>query len=244
MHISYVSVIGHDASTPEQLRLTMPTVIAPRYGTPPTGLPIWGPNRGNAMELSVSVHMTQPITAVSSPTHPVAMTLGSPVKVLTGDFQPSMAYIYLHESSTFLEKDVVILISSQKLDHPRCSVERYLPSEGAEETTDAYALTLVPRFNLPPLPGQEYVFLVDRSGSMSGSRITQVKAALQIMLKSLPSKNTCFVSRHRFDLRIVVPNDHRHRISCPLDRTTTPFGRRRERTVPRRLRRRADMSTA
>jgi len=155
-----------------------------------------------------------------------------------------MAYIYLHESSTFLEKDVVILISSQKLDHPRCSVERYLPSEGAEETTDAYALTLVPRFNLPPLPGQEYVFLVDRSGSMSGSRITQVKAALQIMLKSLPSKNTCFVSRHRFDLRIVVPNDHRHRISCPLDRTTTPFGRRRERTVPRRLRRRADMSTA
>jgi hypothetical protein len=179
----------------------MPTVIAPRYGTPPANLPIWGPNRGNTMELSVSVHMTQAITAVSSPTHPVAMTLGSPVKELTGDFQPSKAYVYLHESSTFLEKDVVILISSQKLDHPRCSVERYLPSEGAEETTDAYALTLVPRFNLPPLPGQEYVFLVDRSGSMSGSRITQVKAALQIMLKSLPSKNTSFVSRQWFGVR-------------------------------------------
>ena len=192
MHISYVSIIGHDASTPEQLRLTIPIVIAPRYGTPPA---TWDPNLGNTMELSISVHMTQSITAVSSTTHPVAMTLGSPVKELTNDFQPSQAYIYLHESSTFLEKDVVILISSQKLDHPRCSVERYLPSEGAEETTDAYALTLVPRFNLPPLPGQEYVFLVDRSGSMAGSRITQVKAALQIMLKSLPSKNTSFVSR-------------------------------------------------
>jgi uncharacterized protein YegL len=38
------------------------------------------------------------------------------------------------------------------------------------------------------------VFLVDRSGSMEGSRMEQVKAALQIMLRSLPSNNTYFVS--------------------------------------------------
>jgi len=108
------------------------------------------------MDLSVSIHMTQPVTAVSSPTHPIAMTLGSGTKELSGDFQPNKAFVYLHEEKTFLEKDVVILVSSLKLDTPRCTVERLSPSENVQEITDAYALTLVPRFNLPPLPAQEY----------------------------------------------------------------------------------------
>jgi len=84
------------------------------------------------------------------------MTLGSGTKEVSGDFQPNKAFIYLHEEKTFLEKDIVILVSSPKLDVPRCKVERHFPSEGVQEITDAYALTLVPRFNLPPLPAQEY----------------------------------------------------------------------------------------
>ena len=131
-------------------------MIAPRYGIAPKDLPPWGPNTGNRMDLSVSIHMTQPITAVSSPTHPIALTLGSGTKEVTGDFQPNKAFIYLHEEKTFLEKDVVILVSSPKLDFPRCTVERHFPSGDVQEITDAYALTLVPRFNLPPLPAQEY----------------------------------------------------------------------------------------
>ena len=42
------------------------------------------------------------------------------------------------------------------------------------------------------LVSTEYIFLVDRSGSMGGSRIHSVKAALQILLRSLPSRNTTF----------------------------------------------------
>lgn len=38
----------------------------------------------------------------------------------------------------------------------------------------------------------EYVFLVDRSGSMEGGRIEAVKAALQILLRSLPTRKTTF----------------------------------------------------
>jgi hypothetical protein len=108
------------------------------------------------MDLSVSIQMAQPVTAVSSPTHPIAMTLGSGTKEVSGDFQPNKAFVYLHEEKTFLEKDVVILVSSPKLDFPRCTVERDFPSGGVQEITDAYALTFVPRFNLPPLPVQEY----------------------------------------------------------------------------------------
>lgn len=76
-------------------------------------------------------------------------------------------------------------------------VERFTPEDGAEELTDAYALTLVPRFDLPPLPSQgtcpiwvpfdgtnnplpEYIFVVDRSGSMGGAKMAAVKSSLQV----------------------------------------------------------------
>ncbi|KAH7094025.1 von Willebrand factor type A domain-containing protein [Auriculariales sp. MPI-PUGE-AT-0066] len=54
------------------------------------------------------------------------------------------------------------------------------------------SLTLVPRFAAAPIPSQEYIFLVDRSGSMSGGRIRAVRDALQIMVRSLPSKGSTF----------------------------------------------------
>ncbi|KAG8808602.1 hypothetical protein FRC17_003876 [Serendipita sp. 399] len=190
VHISFVSIVPHDGSSPQALRITMPTAIAPRYGTPPTNIP-WFHNAQNCFELSVSVQMSKPITSVSSPSHPIGLTLGCHQRELAGDHDPSKAFVYLGES-TMLDKDIVIIISAQGLDTPRCSIERWLKGEGAEETTDAYALTLVPKFDLPALPRQEYIFLVDRSGSMKGKRITAVKAALQILLRSLPSRDTSF----------------------------------------------------
>ena len=106
--------------------------------------------------------MSHPVTSVSSPTHPIGLTLGSATKELEGDYQPSRAFVHLNDS-VFLDKDIVILVSAQKLDQPRCTVERWLgTANAAGETTDAFALTLVPKFDLPPMPAQEYVFLVDR----------------------------------------------------------------------------------
>ncbi|KAG8822813.1 hypothetical protein FRC17_009457 [Serendipita sp. 399] len=191
VHISFVSIVPHDGSSPQTLRIIMPTAIAPRYGTPPTNIPWFRQNAQNRLKLSVSVQMNKPITSVSSPSHPIGLTLGCHQRELAGDHDPSKAFVYLGES-TLLDKDIVIIISAQGLDTPSCSVERWLKSEGAEETTDAYALTLVPKFDLPALPRQEYIFLVDRSGSMGGGRITAVKAALQILLRSLPSRNSSF----------------------------------------------------
>ncbi|PVF97085.1 hypothetical protein CPB86DRAFT_760872 [Serendipita vermifera] len=191
VHISFISIVTHDASSPQTLRITMPTSIAPRYGSPPTNIPWWKPNNHNRFDLTVAIQMNKAVTSVSSPSHPIGLTLGCAEKELKGDFEPSKAFVYLGDSA-FLEKDIVVVISAQGLDVPRCSVERWLASEGAEETTDAYALTLVPKFDLPPLPNQEYIFLVDRSGSMEGGRMESVKASLQIMLRSLPSRDTTF----------------------------------------------------
>ncbi|PVF97084.1 VIT-domain-containing protein [Serendipita vermifera] len=191
VHISFISIVTHDASSPQTLRITMPTSIAPRYGSPPANIPWWKPNNHNRFDLTVAIQMNKAITSVSSPSHPIGLTLGCAEKELKGDFEPSKAFVYLGDSA-FLEKDIVVVISAQGLDVPRCSVERWLASEGGGETTDAYALTLVPKFDFPPLPNQEYIFLVDRSGSMEGGRMESVKASLQIMLRSLPSRDTTF----------------------------------------------------
>jgi hypothetical protein len=131
----------------------MPTSIAPRYGVAPINIPWWKSNNSNRFDLTVAIQMNKAITSVSSPSHPIGLTLGCAAKELKGDFEPSKAFVYLGDSA-FLEKDIVVVISAQGLDVPRCSVERWLASEGAEETTDAFALTLVPKFDLPPLPSQ------------------------------------------------------------------------------------------
>ena len=53
-------------------------------------------------------------------------------------------------------------------------------------------LSIVPKFNIPSVPRQEYIFLVDRSGSMGGQRIETAKRALVMLLRALPTQNTWF----------------------------------------------------
>ena len=81
-----------------------------------------------------------------------------------------------------------------------------LYAEHPKEDQVAVLASLVPTFE-PPAPQEElevledeepempcieiaknthFIFIIDRSGSMSGSRIAQAKAALRIFLKSLP----------------------------------------------------------
>ncbi len=47
----------------------------------------------------------------------------------------------------------------------------------------------------------EYIFILDRSGSMGGGRISQAKQSLKLFLKSLPSKSkfnvVSFGSNHK-----------------------------------------------
>lgn len=130
----------------------MPTAIAPRYGQGPLNIPWFRSNARNRFELTVAIQMSKPVTSITSPSHLIGLTLGCDEKELKGDFDATKAFIYLGDAA-FLDKDIVIVIAAQGLDVPRCSVERWLASEGAE-TTDAYALTLVPKFDLPALPSQ------------------------------------------------------------------------------------------
>jgi hypothetical protein len=116
---------------------------------------MWGSSRlsSSALDFSVAVEMTSQIKAITSPSHPIAMKLGESTLEPSSEFDPMKARISL-SSPTLLEKDIVIVLNCQGLDKPRCMVESFSPEEGGQEYTDAYALTLVPRFELPSLPSQ------------------------------------------------------------------------------------------
>ncbi|EJD54067.1 VIT-domain-containing protein [Auricularia subglabra TFB-10046 SS5] len=190
VNISYVSIVSHDGKL-DSLRLTLPLSIAPNYGKPPASLgEKFNQIRGTSkpFELTMAFSMTSNISSITSQTHPIGLSLGTLSPDSEGAFDSTKAHVSLN-TGDMLDKDVVIVLKSDKLDHPRCVVER---SVRQDETSDAVALTLVPRFNLPPLPAQEYIFLIDRSGSMGGGRIAAVRTALQIMLRSLPSRGSRF----------------------------------------------------
>jgi len=191
--IEFVSTISHDGKL-DTLRLTLPLSIAPNYGVSPdslrTMMPLFHRIRGSkrAFELTMEFNMSSNIQGITSATHPIALSLGTRSPDTATSFDPSKAHVAL-STDQMLDKDVVIVLKAEGLDHPRCVVERRILNGSV---SDALSLTLVPRFNLPPLPEQEYIFLIDRSGSMQGGRITAVRAALQIMLRSLPSSGTRF----------------------------------------------------
>ncbi|KAE9394564.1 hypothetical protein BT96DRAFT_923425 [Gymnopus androsaceus JB14] len=111
-------------------------------------------------------------------------------KYITATAPSHFASVSLADITGFLTQDVVLVINAEGLDTPRCFIESH-PSADHEST--AIALTFVPRFSLPDVPGgMEYVFLVDRSGSMQGRSMQLVQEALVVLLRGLPSVGTTF----------------------------------------------------
>jgi hypothetical protein len=183
--ISFVSLISHEGVN-DTLRLTFPTSIAPRYGIPPeqSDHRVGSLADASTLEFSLSVEVGATITTISSPSHPISSHLGrsrpadDSKSESESEFDVQKAYISL-SSTTFLDKDIVIVLSCRNLDKQRCVVESSVSADGLH-ASEAYALTFVPRFKLPPLPRQEYLFLVDRSGSMGGGKMHALRSSLQV----------------------------------------------------------------
>ncbi|KAJ7079774.1 von Willebrand factor type A domain-containing protein [Mycena belliarum] len=195
IELVYATELSEDEEN-DSIRFHLPVHIGARYGQGPQTAPsvfkstVFISPSSNTPFLSITANVEgiAPISKIGSPSHTVSTELGPDPKLPNYKELPFSNYARISLSSdAALDKDFVLTIKSAGLDAPRCVAELHPVHD-----TLALALTLVPRFKLPDLSRQEFVFLVDRSGSMGGKRIAAARKALVVMLRALPHQDSLF----------------------------------------------------
>ncbi|KAJ3552371.1 hypothetical protein NM688_g4182 [Phlebia brevispora] len=182
--LTYVMDLLDDDSE-KQIRFQIPMYVGQRYGDLPPGMVHALSPSQTRIRFNVQIQTKGQIRPqdVNSPSHPAI----SVARYQTHLGRPSRHRITVkYRSRQFLDKDFVLRVQAAGLELPRCFLER------DDRGTVAMQLTLMPHFELPPVAAQEYIFLVDRSGSMGGSRIGTAKRTLILLLRTLPSEHTIF----------------------------------------------------
>ena len=175
LKLTYVSELSiADGS----IRFVLPTTVSPRYApsqdrsgvgrpdsqalNPPVS---WTVPYG--LHLSVRLALTGAIGRIESPSHPIAIALND-----------GEATVTLAQREAALDQDFVLAIEAPALAAPQAWLERN------DDGDDAVAIAFAPARSAEASPA-EVIFLVDRSGSMAGSSINEVRNALQLCLRSL-----------------------------------------------------------
>jgi Vault protein inter-alpha-trypsin domain/von Willebrand factor type A domain len=219
IEICYITELkGHLSG--DGILVTIPTSVAPRYGTPPSSFLSSTASKSlavpaeNGLQIQIQVSSPVAINSIESRTHPVSIEMGSHGHTATkdirnlaktrnsSDYDPTRARATLCDRSACLGKDFVLLI--------QCRGGTLLASRAIQETHPKLAKhsALMVSINLrdmftpnviAPKAQSEIIFLADRSGSMK-DKIEALKTAMGFFLKSLPTNcsfNICsFGSKH------------------------------------------------
>ena len=164
VEITYIGELKHDAEA-DGIRFTLPTRIAPRYGTQTQFETTKSLNASEKGGISIVVDASMAdgsfIRGIQSPSHPIAVTMGNVSTSTASDPKMSDASATLTLGSAELEKDFVLIVLTKEIGTPKVLLETH-PTIANQR---AMMLTLVPQFTLPP-SHPEVVFVADRSGSM------------------------------------------------------------------------------
>jgi len=174
-----------DEGRQDHIRLQLPMAIAERYGEIPAAMvDASTTNERTRVQIAVDVQTSDVIRDIRSPTHLITRMR---YKTRTGrKSERRMSATW--SSTSFLDQDFVLTVHALGLDKPRCFAE-IDPQRG---DTIAMQLSFVPKFKMPRVAAQEYIFVIDRSGSMSGAPIETAKRTLGMLLHLLPDSQTTF----------------------------------------------------
>ena len=175
LELTYVAELMFEG---DALRFSLPTTVAPRYAPLEDRVGIGRPDSEalNPPQLTEVPYgltfqaIVSPLTQVrqiESPSHPVVVALGT-----------DGATVSLSQQNAALDRDVILLMGLADATQPQIVLER------DDDGRMAAAVTMRPTLSID-LAAADVVFVVDRSGSMQGSSIEQVRNALQLCLRSL-----------------------------------------------------------
>ena len=170
-----------------KVQLLLPLALAQRYGAPPEQLEDAAGHLGRVrLRITVEIQMSGQILSVDSPSHQNGVFLEEYVTHYGRSSRRRVTAKF--NSMTFLDRDFELVIQANELERSRCFAETDPRLPG----TIALQLTVIPHFQLPPIPEQEYLFLIDKSGSMSGGKLDMAKQCVSLLLRCLPDGNTVF----------------------------------------------------
>ena len=160
------------------LRFTVPTTVSPRFAPTEDQVGVGRPDSQTlnpprdwhvpyGLNLTVRLAMPGAISQVESPSHPVSVTIAGCTATVAVS------------RDTALDRDFVLNVQAAGLDTPQAWIER-----NPDDNTQAIAIAFSPSLGTDQTPA-EVIFVVDRSGSMGGSSIEEVRNALQLCLRSM-----------------------------------------------------------
>ncbi|KAI9144009.1 hypothetical protein BKA69DRAFT_1057702 [Paraphysoderma sedebokerense] len=191
IRITYTNELPTSSVGPNELVYTVPTTIAPRYGSSQSsqysssvvnpGDPAYINSSANeyayTLSMLIDIRMSAKLLSVLSETHSI--------KYVQDGQNENVGTIEFANKDVKLDKDVILTITAEKLDHPVVVVE-------VDESNQSKCamLTMVPRFKMKEIQNPEFIFVIDRSGSMGGTPIQNASAALALFIRSLPTDCT------------------------------------------------------
>merc|ERR1712200_368903 len=168
-----------------QVRLTIPTTISPKYVPERDNTTVadkirsieYSADSPAPLTFSVKALMKTKIEEVTSPSHQDEILITQ-----TGEKEDDLflANVKLNSTQTDLDRDIIVLVKSETANKPFVLHEQ-------NEESKVLMLSMVPNLKVEEDPEVDIVFLVDCSGSMGGSSMKLAKAALTILIRSLPS---------------------------------------------------------
>jgi Ca-activated chloride channel family protein len=175
VRLTYVSELALEGG---DIRFSVPTTVSPRYAPAEDRAGVGRPDAEAlnpplawrvpyGLTFSARVAMPGPIGHIASPSHPLSVSIDG-----------HTAAMQLTQRDAPLDRDLVVLVDGSALAAPRAWIEQDERGEGAIAVAFAPVLpeALVPA---------DITFLVDRSGSMGGPSIREVRNALSLCLNSL-----------------------------------------------------------
>lgn len=201
VRLTYVTTLDVDNGA---LRLNIPTHLAPRYSpasSTDTTVPQVSASSqqqplvqvGDSKSLSIRARFAQPsgLRSVRCATHEIDVTDGNGVEVKskhrgTVQLQGALQCVVslAADSLVALNTDFVLLLTPMKSAKPRLIIESHPQLDSA-----ALMLSfLTPATSLVQAMQNrtESIFVLDGSGSMDGSGIASVRAAMAVLIRSLP----------------------------------------------------------